>query len=148
MSDIRINGIDVVDNIWFTRCVLHNWLLEIDGLNADWSGVSMPVNDWEGNLGDCKMVGINVTIPWLLARLSQRLDPRTLDLLGMGPEIDVCEQRLDPNELNDVNPAGVNGVKSVNNMSFKVFCRKLVNHFKLLFARNEIQSNRDLYIKM
>ena len=66
----------------------------------------------------------------------------------MGPEKDVCEQRLDPNELNDVNPAGVNGVKSVNNMSFKVFCRKLVNHFKLLFARNEIQSNRDLYIKM
>ena len=51
--------------------VLHNWLLEIDGLNADWSGVSMPVSDWEGNLGDCKMDGINVTIPWSLVRLSQ-----------------------------------------------------------------------------
>jgi len=122
--------------------------LEIDGLNADWSGVSMPVSDWEGNLGDCKMDGINVTIPWSLARLSQRLDPQTLDLSDMGPGIDVCEQQLDPNELNDVNRARVNGVKSLNNMSLKVFHRKLVNHFNLLFTRNEIQSNRDLYIKM
>ena len=137
-SGIRINGVDAVDNDWFTCCALHNWLLEIDGLNADWSGVPMPVSDWEGNLGDYEMDRINVTIPWLLARLSQRMDPRTLDLSGMGPGIDVCEQRLDPDELNDVNPAGVNGVKSVNNMSLKVFRRKLVNHFKILFAHNEI----------
>jgi len=118
--------------------VLHNWLLEIDRLNADWSGVSMPVSDWEGNLGDCEMDGINVTIPWSLARLSQWLDPRTLDLSGMGPGINVCEQRLEPDELNDANPARVNGVKSVNNMSLKAFWRIQVNHFKNLFARNEI----------
>jgi hypothetical protein len=57
-SGIRINGVDVVDNIWFTCFVLHNWLLEIDGLNTDWSGVSMPVSDWEGNLGDAKWRGL------------------------------------------------------------------------------------------
>ena len=136
---IRINGVDVVDNIWFTCCALHNWLLEIDGLNADWSGISMPVSDWEGNLGDCEMDGINVTIPWsALARMSQRLNHRTLDLSGMGSGIDVCEQQLEPDELNDANPAGVNGVKSVNNMSLKAFRHKLVNHFKILFAHNEI----------
>jgi hypothetical protein len=32
---VRINGVDVFDKIWFTCCALHNWLLEIDGLNAD-----------------------------------------------------------------------------------------------------------------
>jgi len=99
-SGISINGVDAVNNIWFTCCALHNWLLEIDELNADWSGVSMPVSDWEGNLGDCEMDGINVTIPWSLAHLSQQLDPRTLDLSGMGPGIDACEQQLEPNELN------------------------------------------------
>ena len=52
----------------------------------------MPVSDWEGSLGDCDIEGINVTtIPWLLASLSQQLDPRTLDLPGMGPGVDVCE---------------------------------------------------------
>ena len=76
-SGIRINGVDAVDNDWFTCCALHNWLLEIDGLNADLSGVSMPVSDWEGNLGDCELEGINVTIPWSLTCLSQQLDPQT-----------------------------------------------------------------------
>ncbi len=79
-SGIRIQGVDAVDNIWLTCCVLHNWLLEIDVLNAEWSEVSMPVIDWEGDLGDCDFEGINVMVPWLLACLSQRLEPRTLDL--------------------------------------------------------------------
>ena len=60
--------------------------------------------------------------------MSNRIPPITGGLAthtsGMGPEIDMCEQRLEPDELNDASPAGVNGVKSVNNMS--------------LFARNEL----------
>jgi hypothetical protein len=56
----------------------------------------------------------------------------------MGPGVDLCKQRSDPDDLNDINSPGVNGVKAVNNMSLKVFRRKLVNHFKILFARNEI----------
>jgi hypothetical protein len=59
----------------------------------------------------------------------------------MGPGIDVCEQRMQPDPEDDTNPVGVNGVKSVNGMSLKVkvFRRKLRNHFKILFARNEIK---------
>jgi hypothetical protein len=67
------------------------------------------------------------------------LDPRTLDLSGMGPGIDVCEQSMQPDPEDDTNPVGVNGMKSVKGMSLKVFRRKLVNHFKILFARNEIK---------
>jgi hypothetical protein len=55
---IWIQGVDAVDNIWLTCCMLHNWLLEIDGLNAEWSGVSMPVSDWEEDLGDCDFEGL------------------------------------------------------------------------------------------
>ena len=138
-SGIRIEGVGAVDKVWLTCCALHNWLLEIDGLNAEWSEISIPGSDWEGELGDCDFEGINVRVPWSLARLSQRLDPRTLDLSGMGPGIDVSEQRMQPDQDNDTNPVGVNGVKLVKGMSLKVFRRKLVNHFKILFARNEIK---------
>jgi len=138
-SGIRLQGVDAVNNIWLICYALHNWLLEIDGLNAEWSEVSMPGSDVEGDLGDCNFEGIHVSVPWLLARLSQHLEPRTLDLLGMGLGIDVCEQRIQPDPEDDTNPVGVNGVKSVNGMLFKVFRRKLVNHFKILFARNEIK---------
>ncbi len=99
----------------------------------------MPGSDWEGELGDCDFKGINVSVPWSIAHLSQRLEPRTLDLLGMGPGIAVCEQRMQPDPEDDTNPVEVNGVKSVNGMSLKVFWRKLVNHFKILFAQNEIK---------
>jgi hypothetical protein len=44
-SGIRLQGVDAVNNIWLTCCALHNWLLEIDGLNAEWSEVSMPGSD-------------------------------------------------------------------------------------------------------
>jgi hypothetical protein len=138
-SGIRIEGVDAVDKVWLTCCALHNWLLEIDGLNAEWSEISITGSDWEGELGDCNFEGINVRVPWSLARLSQRLDPRTLDLSGMGPGIDVSEQRMQPDQNDDTNPVGVNGVKLVKGMSLKVFRRKLVNHFKILFARNEIK---------
>ena len=109
--------------------------MEIDGLNAEWSEISIPgSSDREGELGDCNFEGINVRVPWSLARLSQRLDPRTLDLSGMGPGIDVCEQCMQPDPEDDTSPVEVNGVKSVKGMSLKVFRRKLVNHFKILFA--------------
>ena len=65
----------------------------------------------------------------------------------MGPGVDVCEQRMLPDPKNDTDASGVRGVKSVNSMSLKVFLRKLVNHFKILFARNEIKwpARRPIY---
>ena len=57
----------------------------------------------------------------------------------MGLGIDVCEQRMHLDPEDDTNPVGVNGVKSVKGMSLKVFRHKLVNHFKIFFARNEIK---------
>jgi len=139
-SGIRLEGVDAVDKVWLTCYALHNWLLEIDGLNAKWSEISIPgSSDWEGELGDCDFEGISVRVPWSLECLSQRLDPRTLDLSGTGPGIDVCEQRMQPDPEDETNPVGVNGVKSVKDMSLKVFRRKLVHHFKVLFARNEIK---------
>jgi hypothetical protein len=140
-SGIWLQGVKQVNNIWLMCCALNNWLLEIDGLNAEWSEVSMPVSDWEGKLGDTNLEGIrHETVPWSLVRLSQRMDPRTLDLLGMGPGNDVvCEQHIQPEEDDNTNDDGVNSVRRVNNNLLKIFWRKLVNHFKILFSRNEIK---------
>lgn len=38
-TGIRLNGIDAADKIFLTCCALHNWLLDIDGLDNEWEGV-------------------------------------------------------------------------------------------------------------
>jgi len=73
---IRLQGVESVDKIWLTCCALHNGLLEIDGLNAEWGEVSMPDSDWLGELGDTDLEGVRQeSVPWSIVRLSQRLDP-------------------------------------------------------------------------
>jgi hypothetical protein len=44
-SGICLQGVDAVNKTWLTCCALHNWLLEIDGLNAKWNEISMPGSD-------------------------------------------------------------------------------------------------------
>lgn len=34
-TGVRLQGVDTVDKVWLTCCVLHNWLLNIDDLDAD-----------------------------------------------------------------------------------------------------------------
>ena len=47
-TGIRVEGVDVVDKIWLTCCALHNWLLDIDGLDIAWSeeGEEVLSSDW------------------------------------------------------------------------------------------------------
>ena len=48
-TGIRLHGLSVVDDIWFTCCALHNMLLHLDGLDAKWNkGVK---SMFEGELG-------------------------------------------------------------------------------------------------
>jgi len=35
-----LEGIEVANNIFKTCCALHNWLLEIDGLDGEWEGMN------------------------------------------------------------------------------------------------------------
>ena len=46
---------------------------------------------------------------------------------------------MEPDPDDDTDPVGVNGLKSVKDMSLKVFQLKHINHFKILFAWNEIK---------
>jgi hypothetical protein len=54
-AGVQIHSVDSVNNIWLTCCALHNWLLEIDGMNEIWiGGVHTVASDWDG-----KMAGFN-----------------------------------------------------------------------------------------
>ena len=45
-TGIRVHGVNAVDKIWLTCCALHNWLLDIDGLDEVWvDGIYIPPND-------------------------------------------------------------------------------------------------------
>ena len=41
-TGIRVEGVEAVDQVWLTCCALHNWLLEIDGLDKAWDGQGIP----------------------------------------------------------------------------------------------------------
>jgi hypothetical protein len=48
-TGIRLHGTKPANHIFKTCCALHNWLLEIDGLDNEWDrGVP---SEWEGSLG-------------------------------------------------------------------------------------------------
>ena len=56
---IRVQGIESVDKVWLTCCALHNWLLEIDGLDAGWQSQILPVpSEWEGDLVEVDCEGL------------------------------------------------------------------------------------------
>ena len=87
-SGVRISGVVNIDKVWFTCCALHNWLLEIDGLNGQWRG-GVPLSNWEGELGGLDFDGLPSAIPNAIARLSANLDLCNYDESGMGPGEDV-----------------------------------------------------------
>jgi hypothetical protein len=66
-------------------CTLHKFLLEIDGLSAEWdSGVSV-VSNWERALGEMDFKGVQDSLPNAIARLSMNLDPTNCDLSRIWP---------------------------------------------------------------
>ncbi len=82
------------DYIWLTCCALHNWLLDIDGMNEIWvSGVRTVVSDWEGKLACFDWEGVRADIPNALARLSVNRKARNYDSSGVGPGDDVLESQ-------------------------------------------------------
>ena len=135
-------GVEVVDKVWLTCCALHNWLLDIDGLSKEWGG-GVCMSDWEGTLGDLDFDGIDEAIPNALARLSLNLDPRNYDSSGMGPGPDVVGEIYHPplddgDDNNEPENVQSSCVRNLRHTSLSVFCRRLVEHFQIMFSRNEV----------
>lgn len=149
-TGIRMDGINAVDNVWFTCCALHNWLLDIDGLTGEWKE-GVPVSDWEGNMGQHDDdYPLNNNVPNAVARLHHNLNFRNYDLSGMGPGTDIMNLHhesflsddnnpLDSDSDDAVDNEGGEGVTVVRNISLKFFRRKLVTHFGIMFQQNKLR---------
>ena len=133
-TPIRLRGVAKTDMIWKTCCALHNWLLEIDGLDTEWeSGVR---TDWEGSLG-------NFAIQRLHA--ATNLPNQAWDQSDMGfgsdynPEEDIGGTNIEDDSgdvgLTEVSQTEVNIVR---NLSHSTFQSKLIRHFDHCFKKNEL----------
>jgi hypothetical protein len=146
-AGVRIHGVNSVDYIWLTCCALHNWLLDIDGMNEiRVGGVRTVVSDWEGKLACFNWEGVRADIPIALACLSVNQNACNYDSSGVDPgDVIIGESRsLLTRELEDgvicTNKIslGEDRVRSVQNLSLAIFQQLLVNHFAILFSQNKI----------
>ena len=133
--------------IWKTCCALHNWLLEIDGLDREWeSGVC---TNCEGSLG-------NFAIQRLHA--DNNSQNQAWDQSGMGfgsdydPEEDIAATTNIEEDSGDVGLTELSQteVNIVRNLSHSTFQSKFIRHFdlclkiKIKFGQEENPTNYKL----
>ena len=70
-SGIRLHGAPAADAVFKTCCALHNWLLEVDGLDAEWTQGKPSM--WQGELGEFKEDDEATQEAFALRRLSDRI---------------------------------------------------------------------------
>ncbi|MFN9978837.1 MAG: hypothetical protein ACK53Y_02925, partial [bacterium] len=64
----------MTNKIWKTCCTLHNWLLEVDGIDGEWTGAICQHDQTD----------IMQHAPLALQQLQLGFDPRSDDVSGMG----------------------------------------------------------------
>ncbi len=91
---IRLQGIETCNNIWLTCCALHNWLLEVNGLDGE----------WEGAIGQLEARDVIQHVPFAMQHLALGYDPREYDESGLGPGEDRDEHEVVMPTVNDEQP--------------------------------------------
>jgi len=140
-SGIRLNGLNEADMVWKTCCSLHNWLLEVDGLDEQWSKGNE--SQWQGDMGlhdDDDIERIRS-----VERLHNPGEARNFDSSGMGYGSDFMEDDNDTDENSIMEQSAEllvvdnDGALSVQHLSFHYFRSKLVNHFDIAFKKREVK---------
>lgn len=141
---VRVHGVDKVDLIWLTCCALHNWLLDIDGLNNEWRGEQVATcneSDWLGDLGRHDFDGLalgRTRIPNAILRLSNNLTDRNFDATGMGPGEDIADEYYEAFSRDIDDNDGGDTTRVVSNLTLRNFRSKLVEHFHIMWSRSRI----------
>jgi hypothetical protein len=79
-TGIRIHSVEATDKVWLTCCALHNYLLEVDGLDKYWMH-GVVVSEWEGGLGNHHSADIAEHGPnFAIGRLSSPKDMHTFNV--------------------------------------------------------------------
>jgi hypothetical protein len=113
-------------------------LLEIDGLDQTWDGVSATASEWEGEFGELE----EVDAPMAIRNLLSTAQIREYDTSTIGGMMDVDYEEEDDDDddedMADVLDESGDGVINVRNLSLDYFRSKLVEHFDIKFQRGEI----------
>jgi hypothetical protein len=131
-TGIRLEGMEVTNNIWMTCCALHNWLLEIDGLDGE----------WEGAIGQHDSNDVLRHMPFSMQRLQSGPDPRLYDASGMGPGEDYDGLTATMETINDIEVIEEDDdnvpIRIVRYLSLTYFRNKLIQHFDIMFQRYQL----------
>jgi hypothetical protein len=145
-AGIRLHGIDAPDKVWMTCCALHNWLLEVDGLDDKWEQ-GVPA-DWEGELGEHSPADASQFLPNAIDMLHNPVARRAYGSSsrnGRGPDGDEAgdDEEEDGDgtgtEVEEQADADLSVIRVVRNLSMPYFRRKLVEHFDIQFRKGLLQ---------
>jgi hypothetical protein len=140
-TGIRLHGTKPADKIFKTCCALHNWLLEIDGLDDEWErGVP---SEWEGSLGQHHLSDPRTAEFFALHRLEAGNAHYDLCSTGYGTGDSHCNS-------NDSSPQATTHQahqaiieetrRRVWKLSALPFSRgKLIDHFDILWCQHKIE---------
>ncbi len=159
-TGIRLFGVKAADEVFLTCCALHNWLLEIDGLDNEWqAGVpgyweqATPTEDDDDDT--TALTAASTSCPDAIWRLRHPIERRNYDSSGMGPGEDVmqddvymdtCINNFEGTITGSIdNDAGnLDTPILVRHLKLHEFRKKLVTHFDIAFKKNELQWPRRL----
>ncbi|KAI2492339.1 Plant transposon protein [Fragilaria crotonensis] len=150
-TGICLFGTNSADKIFLTCCALHNWLLEIDGLDERWDeGVQ---SEWEGPLGDHQHEVHDTSRAYVNLRnpaYARNYGTSAFGLVGGDIAHDDEDPVLPAPRLTNlcavgdaVTPRTGHGsttVQKVRHLTLDEFCKRLlVTHFDIAFHRNELR---------
>ncbi len=146
-SGVRVHGTSTPDKVFLTCCALHNWLLEIDGLDKNWeNGVQ---SFWDGDADDNRNMSDiagceqqqQQDLPDAIFRLH---NPDSTCMFGATAAVGANGVEGPPHGTCDATPPA-NGhgrenasIKVVRSMSLAEFRSKLVTHFNIAYERKEV----------
>ena len=89
-TEISLDGVRIIDNVWITCCALHNWLLDIDGMLGKWiSGVPQRTGEMSLHKDDFSLD--DSTVPQVIKSLLCNLNFRNYDTSRVGPGDDLLD---------------------------------------------------------
>ncbi len=136
-SGVHLHSTESVDRVWLTCCALHNWLLEVDGLDQPWDGVNATTTEWESDLGQLD----DTDVPLALRRIMSPAEIRGYDsstVGGRSTNDTITGDDAGENSISVDADDASDEVRKVRHLSLDYFRSKLVEHFNIKFDRNEI----------
>lgn len=129
-AGIFLHKTDAADAIWLTCCALHNFLLEVDGLDKRWQ---------EGIESEYERAYGRLTADDFPHSFGLSQNHNDIDTSGMGCGRDVDNSLPIPHDttMNQV-PSGTS-IRIVRNLNRDFFRDRLIEHFAILLRRKKIR---------